>query len=437
MKKKGGKKSGKKKGNQKKNGRGGGGSQKLPAGASPGFERLTSVITKAERIFVAGFGNMVTKSWEDARNRDDGALMVEIARRNMEQYGEKVENVQSTASLLFILGYSLLSSGRAEVFEEGLNCQREAFDLIRSEGERNTVELLYGVWPECLRNIILLNLNSSPEALKEEIDCIWDFIDLTRHAIDWEMGIVKEDPHFQKLMECVSENHYRTELQIGAELLSCESLLSFDIAPSLLAFKQRLEEIEADLKHEGWELDLVEKTKIRVLIFECNLLVMQGQADVALQSIESLVKAKVPEACRVHACIHLKEGQIDEAFESLETHYRSFRSRSGCNRDIIVDFEKIQGYVPEECKSRFNELIPHYPHVLWAAKLVGAVELTKEEKKKLRENLVAKPGGFCVNCDKELTKVYRCSRCNVATYCGSACQKEAWKEHKEICKKRE
>ena len=112
--------------------------------------------------------------------------------------------------------------------------------------------------------------------------------------------------------------------------------------------------------------------------------------------------------------------------------------RSEGKKPLAVEgFRYFVQFVPKESESLFRELIPKYPHVLWAASSAGFLELSKEENKDLRSQLETKKGLYCVNCNKEMTKIYRCSRCNVATYCGSACQKEAWKEHKKICKKRE
>jgi hypothetical protein len=39
--------------------------------------------------------------------------------------------------------------------------------------------------------------------------------------------------------------------------------------------------------------------------------------------------------------------------------------------------------------------------------------------------------GHCGNCGKQSKSC--CSRCKLVSYCGSACQKTAWKEHKKLC----
>ncbi len=41
---------------------------------------------------------------------------------------------------------------------------------------------------------------------------------------------------------------------------------------------------------------------------------------------------------------------------------------------------------------------------------------------------------MCVNCGKNNTKEFKkCGKCKSAYYCSQACQKENWKQHKQIC----
>jgi len=42
---------------------------------------------------------------------------------------------------------------------------------------------------------------------------------------------------------------------------------------------------------------------------------------------------------------------------------------------------------------------------------------------------------MCTQCEKFVpsTKVSRCSRCTIATYCGAVCQKAHWAEHRPTC----
>jgi hypothetical protein len=85
-----------------------------------------------------------------------------------------------------------------------------------------------------------------------------------------------------------------------------------------------------------------------------------------------------------------------------------------------------------------SELAVNYPFVLWGLKHSG-VTLADQQKKIVKNSVSQSPkqGVKCFNCSKPLQKVYRCGRCQLAVYCGGACQTEAWKEHKLGCKKKE
>jgi hypothetical protein len=138
--KKGGKSKGKKGGGGKKKGK------KPPkAGEKTGFE-----LPADEMGVIPGFGSMVTKQWEDAYHKGHTPLMIEIARTNMQQYWEKVTDAQSKASLLYILGYSLIKTLEGEARKEGEKYVMEGRELIRSIGERSVDDILFGVWPESL-----------------------------------------------------------------------------------------------------------------------------------------------------------------------------------------------------------------------------------------------------------------------------------------------
>jgi hypothetical protein len=147
MKGKKGGKSNRNKGGKKKGKEGKKPPQQAPrADAEPGF-----VLPDSERDnFIPGFGCMVTKQWATAYQKDDSALMVEIARTNIERYGDKVTDVQSKASLLRMLGYSLARAPGGEL--PGLEYNLEAMNLVES-GERSIKDIVTGVWPEsCVNN---------------------------------------------------------------------------------------------------------------------------------------------------------------------------------------------------------------------------------------------------------------------------------------------
>jgi hypothetical protein len=43
------------------------------------------------------------------------------------------------------------------------------------------------------------------------------------------------------------------------------------------------------------------------------------------------------------------------------------------------------------------------------------------------------PHRTCASCGKKALQMHRCSRCKAAFYCGAACQKRHWREHKAAC----
>jgi hypothetical protein len=106
------------------------------------------LIPEAERVLVPGFGFMVTKAWAYALQKDHDALMIEIARTNMQRYWDKVTDVQSKASLLLILGHSLSKSRLQEELQEGFEASIKAMELIASLGVRSLDDIVRGVWPE-------------------------------------------------------------------------------------------------------------------------------------------------------------------------------------------------------------------------------------------------------------------------------------------------
>jgi hypothetical protein len=174
------------------------------------------------------------------------------------------------------------------------------------------------------------------------------------------------------------------------------------------------------------------------LEIKCGLYVKQGKLELAVELAREALEEEDPNRSlhHLHAELCLKAGQIEEGLKSMEKFFSMLRS-DGKKTMAVAQFGDFPYLVPVESQSLFMELLPQYPHGLWAASSADFVELSDEEKKIIRSQLEAKKGLHCVNCSKEMTKIYRCSRCELATYCGTTCQKEAWKEHKKICKKRE
>jgi tetratricopeptide (TPR) repeat protein len=397
------------------------------------------VLPEAEMGTIPGFGCMVTKPWREAYFKGHLPLMIEIARTNMQRYWDKVTDVQSKASLLLMLGHSLINTFEREAMQEGTKCNLEVLELIRSMGERSTTDIVFGVWPEncviCWQTFLGL---LDPSERNGEMEWMLGMVNLTRRMIN---SVLKRGPGSPGLLRFLSEAHYKTaELQAIFHLSSCFDLLSVNDAERWLAiFEKRVEEIETVVEREGWDLKPVRKTKADLIQEKCRLCDRQGKAELAQELIrEAMEKEKDPDLSLslidLHAELSLKTGRIEEAFESMEKYFSATRSNKAVS---VKQLRYFLQFFPKESQSLFGELVLKYPHVLWATNSAGLVKLSEEENKALRSQLDVKKGLYCVNCSKELKKVYRCSRCDIATYCGTTCQKEAWKDHKKICKKRE
>jgi hypothetical protein len=260
-----------------------------------------------------------------------------------------------------------------------------------------------------------------------------EMVNLTRSAINSLPERVAGDAKMANWIVWLSKAHYETELQAISSLLVSSS-------PSeewLAIFGKRLKQIEIVYKRECWDLDSVRKAKVSLIQQKCKLYERQGKMELAQKLIrEAMEKEKDPMLNSLHAELSLKTGQIEEALKAMEKYFAEVRL-ARAKRFAVESFRRLLGLVPVESRALFQELVPKYPHVSWAANSAGFMELSKEESKALRSQLEAKNELYCVNCSKTLSKIYRCSRCNIATYCGSACQKEAWKEHKKICKNKE
>jgi tetratricopeptide (TPR) repeat protein len=340
-----------------------------------------------------------------------------------------------------MLGHSLSGTVEKEAMEEGKKYNMEALGLIRSMGERSTEDILFGVWPEiCLRGWYTFLKQVDPSERNAEMEWIHEMINLTRRTINSELERVADNAEWERSFQPLSQRQYQTEIEgICHLLVSFSSLSEEDHERWLAIFGKRIEQIEAIYEREGWDLQDVRNTKAALLKIKCDLYERQGKVELALELVrKALEEEGGPHIVLnlLHAKLSLKTGRIEEAFKSMEK--RLLSSRSGGKKESAAQyFAYCLRLVPEESLPLFKEWIPQYPHVLWAAVAAGFVELSEEEKKALQSQLESKQTLRCVNCSIELTKVYRCSRCVIATYCGSACQKEAWKEHKKICKKRE
>jgi TPR repeat protein len=80
------------------------------------------------------------------------------------------------------------------------------------------------------------------------------------------------------------------------------------------------------------------------------------------------------------------------------------------------------------------EVVGHNPvpeALYWARKSLAAGYM---EVKSLVDHLETAIGNSCANCQKPTVELQQCSRCKAAMYCGTRCQKAAWKAgHKMDC----
>jgi tetratricopeptide (TPR) repeat protein len=402
------------------------GGAKQSAAKNNALVQLPSVIPKAERGFIPGFGCMVTMAWSDAYFKHHSALMVEIARANMQRYFDKVTDAQSKASLLHILGYSLIGTYGQEATKEGTKYNMEAVELIRSLGERSPHDIVEGVWPEnCLNGLMRL----SREVQLQVMEKVPEWISLTRRTIDSTLERVAAGDHdAMRWLLFLSQNHFKTELEAITHLSSCFSSVSVceeDTERWLAVFEKRVKEIEIAVEEKVWYLgDHLKQAKGKLLKSKCDLFVKQGKLELALNLIRKALEVDEEDLKvnldlrRLYNDLCLKTGRIEEAFKSMEKVFSVYRS--GGDKPLAVgQFRYLLNLVPKNSHSQslFRELIPKYPHLLWAASSAGFLELSKDENKALRGQLEAKKGLLCVNCSKELAKIYRCSRCNLATYC--------------------
>jgi tetratricopeptide (TPR) repeat protein len=341
-----------------------------------------------------------------------------------------------------MLGFALTRFAEWEVMDEGLKYDLEAMELILSLEKRSDHDIIFGVWPEgCVRGWGIFLEQVDPSERNKEMERMHEMINLTRRTINSELERVADNSEYGVVLHVFSQFHYTAEIEaitwlsygFGFNLLSEE-----DAERWFAIFGKRIEEIEIVFKLKGLDLSQLRNTKGSLLKGKCYLYERQGKLELALEILREAVEEEDQGIILsdFHAQVSLKMGRIEEAFKSWEKFFSLLRSMDGKTM-AAEHFERDRLLVPKESRPLFMKLLPHYPHILWAASSAGLAKLSKDENKALRSHLEVKKGLLCVNCSKELTKVYRCSQCNIATYCGSACQKEAWKEHKKICKKRE
>lgn len=114
-------------------------------------------------------------------------------------------------------------------------------------------------------------------------------------------------------------------------------------------------------------------------------------------------------------------------------------ARPGFSFPILV-FWKITELVPTQCPDTFME--PKIIRLVPEAELGGSISaetsrtILFETALLNDESLHVYLAGTCAICQKTgVTELQRCSKCNVARYCGREHKVEHWKEHKKLCKR--
>jgi hypothetical protein len=191
--------------------------------------------------------------------------MIETARHQMRIYYNKVPatDIQSQASLLHMLGYSLMIACDASMLGEGLRLNLGALRLIRAIGKRSTREILMGVWPEdCVQGLTSIISTYSPNELKIEVMLVMNWIYTTREAIETEMERFSDDPGSMKTLETLSKGHLLCQARALGEMAKWCSVVSDDDYKKLfLLFWEHLEELKVVCELGGWESDFLTSVK--------------------------------------------------------------------------------------------------------------------------------------------------------------------------------
>jgi hypothetical protein len=112
------------------------------------------------------------------------------------------------------------------------------------------------------------------------------------------------------------------------------------------------------------------------------------------------------------------------------SYYRDRDERALAAR-LLVGIESLY---TTRCESDFSTLENGtFADVFWGLK-VAEFKLSPKQIQVLKADAPRpKKHMRCLSCNSALVKPYKCSTCHIATFCGSACQKASWKEHKTIC----
>jgi tetratricopeptide (TPR) repeat protein len=282
---------------------------------SAGDRNVKVVLSEEEKGFVPGFGYMMTIEWQKAYFSQQPALMVECARRNMAKYGKSAINVQQKASLLHMLGYSLMASGNEAVAREGWNYTVQALELVRPL-QRSAQDMIMGVWPEeCWAMTLSKMIGYSLQEMQMHWISLQALIQKTRIAID---EVQAEFPQ----LTLISSRHYNVELDMHCKILDWFlDNKHYQFAEKLVpAFEKRQDEVIAAFKVQGWPTQVIEGRKWDFLRSKSRLLEAEGRNTEALACLDQALANHPTNGPTLHrrSMILAKLGRMDEGLQALE-----------------------------------------------------------------------------------------------------------------------
>jgi tetratricopeptide (TPR) repeat protein len=416
--------------------------QEPTCNCNPSLKKPSEVLAAAEEEteFVPGLGPMTTKAWAAAYQQENTAKMIEIAETLKKKYWNLVDD-QGKASLMQMLGVALRGGSELlELMSQDYSQQASNFNSDCHCGKVRK-DLLMGVWPET--HMLYGSMWGEGDPLGPYWKKRWDIVEKTlqktRGWIDEEMTH-PSDPELEKHIQDISTKHFALEMRFLVTIVRW-----FTTAQG----KNSRAEIFADkaLKRYG-EIAKRDQSKVVVSLY-VELLTETATYLIKLNEPEDEEKAEMyinmalqidptnAEAHKHRAQALFDKGAYEEGLKSAEILFSSLRKsdkRYQANH-YSKAFEMMVNYKGESLR----EMDGVGPNTLWALK-VGGFQLTPEQSALIKANSGVKQNVRCLNCDVQLAKVYKCSRCNMATYCGMECQKESWKSgnewispHKEVC----
>jgi tetratricopeptide (TPR) repeat protein len=327
-----------------------------------------------------------------------------------------------------MLGHAFNLSGNTKALS--LGCYQAASALFGLDpAPLSAKDTIMGVWPECFMLETFINVVVSEREAKENWEWVEKFIRNTRTLIDTELARPSGDPDLEEHIETISAHHYETELRLYIRMLQwfTQKEMTYGVVFRDKAMKRYNEIVKKD------------QSKVITVDRYVDLLVDHGTYFFLDKNYEKAfeILSRALELCETDPLLHkilgllyLRRGEIEEGLKSLEIFFSSLRehdSRVETDHWACM-WEKWAEVVTGKLLSQMDA----GPNTLWALKVAG-ITLTPEQAALVKENTGVKKNVRCLNCDVQLAKVYKCSRCDIATYCGTECQRKGWISHKEVC----